>query len=79
MDRARCLQEAKEYKDSSAGYAFVRLLNACIVDLRERNDTADADDVLRNQGAITELKSLAKQLAPVVKRKRLEFNGGFDE
>ena len=67
----------KEYAMSTPGMAFRKMLNKCIHDLRIKNDNADKDDVLRNQGAIAELKRIVKGITPVELKD--EFNGAFDE
>ena len=67
----------KEYSLSTAGIEFRKMLNQCIEDLRIKNDTAEGNEFLKNQGAIQELKKIVKAIAPI--EKKSEFNGAFDE
>jgi hypothetical protein len=77
MNKRDLIKEVKEYAHTDPGMKFVMLLRMCIDDLRRKNDTAHPDDVLRNQGAIGELKSIIKDLK--AKEKLREYSGGYDE
>jgi hypothetical protein len=77
MNKRDLIKEVKEYAYTDPGMKFVMLLRMCIGDLRRKNDTAHPDDVLRNQGAISELKSIIKDLK--AKEKLREYSGGYDE
>jgi hypothetical protein len=77
LNKKQAIKEAKEYKGTTQGICFTNMLHACIYDLRMKNDSADNDQVLRNQGAIAELKALAKALS--LTGGYSEHNGAFDE
>lgn len=64
-DKAKaCLVLIHEGEVTTVYTAFRGLLKAEIENLREANDAAAPEDVLRNQGAISRLKHLLKVTAP---------------
>lgn len=71
------MNEVRQYAPSDLHTKVVRLLYACINELRIRNDTAASEDVLRNQGAVSELKSILKGIN--IREKYQEFTGGFND
>lgn len=71
------LKEAQEYRGTTAGLTFISLLNACIEERRKRSDSAEHEQVLRNQGAIEELKWLVKHLS--LTQPLEEHDGAFNE
>ena len=77
QSRKELIKEAKEFSGTTAGLTFVRLLIVCVRDLRKANDSAVAEQVLKNQGAISELKGLIKALS--LSKGFAEHNGAFDE
>ena len=66
-----------EYRNTDAGRAFRRLIGVCISDLREKNDVAEGDDFIRNQGAIREFKLVYKNIGQKVSK--TEYDGAFGE
>jgi hypothetical protein len=76
-DRRQLLKDVKEYANSDPHTKFVKLLYACIHDLRIKNDTATSEEFLKNQGAISELKLIIRGISIFQKYK--EYTGGFDE
>jgi hypothetical protein len=77
VDKARYLTELEEFRNTASAKAFLNLFEACVDDLRKKNDNASTREVLRNQGAIRELNRLIKVLLP--KRKLGEYDGAFNE
>lgn len=77
LTKKQLLAEVREYTTSDAGMKFRLLLQACIEELRIRNDTATTDDFLKHQGAIEELKAIAKGIS--IREKMKEFDGAFGE
>jgi hypothetical protein len=75
--KKQLLNEVREYAPSDAHTKMARLLHACIRELRIKNDTAASEDILRNQGAIAELKLILKGIN--LHQKYKEYSGGFDE
>jgi hypothetical protein len=76
-NKKQLMEELRAYAPSDPHTKVVRLLHACISDLRIKNDTATSEDILRNQGAISELKLILKGIN--IHQKYQEFSGGFDE
>ncbi|NIV16125.1 MAG: hypothetical protein GWN62_34170 [Aliifodinibius sp.] len=76
-DKKELFKDIQEYISSEPYLKFVKLLHTCIHDLRIKNDTAEAEDTLRNQGAISELKRILRGISRYEKYK--EYTGGFDE
>jgi len=70
-------QELKLFEHADLFTKFRMLLMSTINDLREKNDNAIPEDVLRNQGAIKELKIMYKRLGGTEKFK--EHNSAMDE
>ena len=57
-----------------------QILNERLQALREKNDAAEDKDVIRNQGAIAELKGILKILSPLKpENQRVEWDGGFGD
>lgn len=78
MDKGHYLAQAKQHINTESGIAFQGLLMALVEDLRKRNDTATYDDVLRNQGAISEFNKLLKSLTSKIDdENRKDYTGGF--
>jgi hypothetical protein len=77
QNRKIAMQECKEYSSTDAARAFRKLVGVWISDLREKNDTAEGDEFVRNQGAIRELKLMHKGIGP--KLTVTEYDGGFGE
>jgi len=53
-------REINTYENSACHKLFRGLFSSLIYQIRERNDTATGDDVIRNQGVIKEMKNLLK-------------------
>lgn len=61
-----------EFEATPCFQLTVELLDALIQEARVRNDTAVSEDVLRNQGAIAELKQMKKRLQSQPVRRGLD-------
>lgn len=59
-----CLSELLGMQNIQVNTVLIALTTALILEARRRNDTAEDNDIYRNQGAIKELKALRKQLKP---------------
>jgi len=66
---------SSEYGATEVGKLLVLLFHACINELREKNDSAEMNDVLKNQGAIREMKLLLKDLNP--REEQQQYDGAF--
>ena len=77
MDRRQLAKELRAYNQSQPYRLINKLLVASIETLRHRNDTAPADEVTQNQGAIKELKSLLKDLK--MKDEVQQHDGAFHD
>lgn len=77
MQKETLLRKANEFRDSELHATFRALLLTEINILRERNDVAEKDDVLRNQGAIHSMKKLLKALSYNEDEKPTEYDGGY--
>jgi len=77
QQRKTVMAECKEFAQTDAARAFRKLVGVWIADLREKNDTAEQDEFLKNQGAIRELKLMHKGIGPKVQV--TEYDGAFGE
>jgi len=77
QQRKIVMAECKEFAQTDAARAFRKLVGTWISDLREKNDTAEPDEFLKNQGAIRELKLMHKGIGP--KLSVAEYDGAFGE
>lgn len=64
MDRETLLARVNEQRDTDLHLTFRALLQVELNSLREKNDIAVPEDVLRNQGAIAFVKRMIKSLEP---------------
>jgi len=71
------MAECKEFAQTDAARAFRKLVGVWISDLREKNDTAEGNEFIKNQGAIREMKLLHKGIGP--KLTITEYDGAFGE
>lgn len=79
MNRRDLLQRLKEYINTDAVHIMRLLLLEDLSLKREKNDAANYDDVLKNQGAIVYIKNLAKELDPEKDQKLPIYDGGFGD
>lgn len=77
QQRKVAMAECKEFAQTDAARAFRKLVGVWISDMREKNDTAEPDEFLKNQGAIRELKLMHKGIGP--KLTVTEYDGAFGE
>ena len=77
QQRKVVMAECKEFTQTDAARAFRKLVGTWISDLREKNDVAEGDEFVKNQGAIRELKLMYKGIGPRVQV--TEYDGAFGE
>ncbi|MHC4757109.1 MAG: hypothetical protein ACYTE8_00470 [Planctomycetota bacterium] len=64
-----------DYSQTDAGRAFRLLIGVWINELRKKNDTAEGNEFIKNQGAIREFKLMHKAIGP--KLTTADYDGGF--
>ena len=52
----------KEFGGSGPLFSFIKLCRILLSEARLRQDTAEGDELIKNQGSIKELKSIIKNL-----------------
>jgi hypothetical protein len=75
MTKREAMTEVNEFAQTDAGRAFRKLVSIWINDLRAKNDTAESEDFMKNQGAIRELKLIHKGIGPKIRTE--DYDGGF--
>ncbi len=75
MTKKEAMEKVKEVAMTDAGRAFRKLVAVWIDDLRAKNDTAEPNDFLKNQGAIRELKLMHKGIGPKIRTS--DYDGAF--
>ena len=65
----------KEYIGSGPLFSFIKLFNILLNEARLRQDTAEGNDLIKNQGAIKELKSIIKNLEAT--GERYQYTEGY--
>jgi hypothetical protein len=71
------LKRVIEYREAAAFRAFLALVGSDLDDVRKKNDTAEGDEVFRNQGVAQYLNRLLKEMGFDPEKKHKGHDGAF--